>query len=53
MREALLDRVQALAARFGHLGVQYDLACLTLAGSWGLRNLLERLLRSVGNGPAA
>jgi hypothetical protein len=53
MREALIDRVQALAARMSHLGVHHDLACLTLADLWGLVRFLERLARSSGHGPAS
>ena len=43
MREALIDRVQALAARLGHLGVHHDLAGLALADLWGLYRYLHRM----------
>jgi hypothetical protein len=43
MREALMIRVLALAERFGHLGLQHDLACLTLAELWGVCHYLQRL----------
>lgn len=43
MHEALILRVQALAARFAHLGLQHDLACLTLAELWGVYRYLQRL----------
>lgn len=43
MHSALIDRVHALAVRFGHLGLQHDLACLTLAELWGVYRYLQRL----------
>lgn len=43
MREALLERVQALAARLSWLGVGPDLAALSLADLWGLYRFLQRM----------
>ena len=43
MHEWLLDRTQALAARFSYLGMGPDLAALSLADLWGLWRLLERM----------
>jgi hypothetical protein len=43
MGEALIDRLQALAARLGHLGVQHDLASLALGDLWGLYRYLQRM----------
>lgn len=43
MHSTLIDRVQVLAARCAHLGLQHDLACLTLAELWGLYRYLQRI----------
>jgi hypothetical protein len=53
VRESLIDRAQALAARLSHMGVQHDLAALALADVWGLMWFLERLARGGGHGPAS
>jgi hypothetical protein len=43
MREHLMERAQALAARLPHMGVGPDLATMTLAELWGLCCYLQRL----------
>lgn len=43
MREHLLERAQALAARLPHLGIGPDLAALPLADLWGVCLFLTRL----------
>jgi hypothetical protein len=43
MREALLERAQALAARLPWLGVGPDLATLCLADLWGVYRFLQRI----------
>ncbi|HRD95853.1 MAG TPA: hypothetical protein PLA97_05560 [Rubrivivax sp.] len=43
MREALLQRAQALAARLPGLGIGPDLAALPLADLWGVYRFLLRL----------
>ena len=40
---AWLEDLQALAARFGGLGIGPDLAALTLAQAWGLYRFLARM----------
>ena len=40
---AWLEDLQALAARFAGLGIDADLAALTLAEAWGLLVFLRRL----------
>lgn len=52
MRERLLDRAQALAARLAHLGIGPDLAALSLADLWGVWRLLERLAAEAQRGTA-
>lgn len=42
MREALLERAQALAARLPWLGMGPDLAALPLADLWGVHRFLAR-----------
>lgn len=43
MREMLLERTQALSARFPWLGVGPDLPALPLADLWGVYRFLARL----------
>ncbi len=43
MREALLQRAQALAARLSWLGAGPDLAALSLADLWGIYRFLTRV----------
>jgi hypothetical protein len=43
MHEALLERVETLAARCAWLGVGPDLATLTLADLWGVYRFLMRM----------
>jgi hypothetical protein len=43
MREALLERAQALAARLAHLGIGPDLAGLCMADLWGAYAYLRRI----------
>jgi hypothetical protein len=53
MREALMHRVQSLAARLPWLGVGPDLAALPLADLWGVCRLLERLAAEAQRGAAS
>lgn len=43
MREALLERAQALAARLPWLGVGPDLAALALVDLWAIYRFLQRM----------
>lgn len=43
MREALLERAQALAARCPWLGLGPDLPALPLADLWGVYRFLQRV----------
>jgi hypothetical protein len=43
MREDLLQRTEALAARLAHLGIGPDLTALSLADLWGVYRFLQRL----------
>ena len=43
MREELLERAQALAARLAYLGIGPDLAALSLADLWGVYRFLYRV----------
>ena len=53
MRDALLERAQALAARLPWLGIGPDLAALPLADLWGAYRLMLRLAVEAGYGPTA
>ncbi|PTQ79817.1 hypothetical protein C8R21_12221 [Nitrosospira multiformis] len=41
--EHWLERLQALSVRFSHLGIEVDLAAMSLIELWGLYRFLSRL----------
>lgn len=51
MREALLFRAQALAAKLSWLGIGPDLPCMPLIDLWAACRWLERLFREAHHGP--
>jgi len=53
MRDLLMERALALAARFPHLGIGPDLAALPLADLWGVYRFLACLAMEAGYGTAA